>query len=46
MLGREDLLLETMQLVRDNGFSWKNDWFIPGIFPESAPASNQLSMHT
>ncbi|KAK7462273.1 hypothetical protein VKT23_007874 [Stygiomarasmius scandens] len=44
--GREDLLLETMQLVRDNGFSWKNDWFIPGIFPESAPASNQLSMHT
>lgn len=31
--GKEDQLTETMQLVRDSGFSWKNDWFVDGIFP-------------
>ncbi|KAJ7728415.1 hypothetical protein DFH07DRAFT_782203 [Mycena maculata] len=34
--GQEDELIETMHLVRENGFSWKNDWFVPGIFPEEA----------
>ncbi|KAJ6595746.1 hypothetical protein DFH09DRAFT_146534, partial [Mycena vulgaris] len=29
---KEDELIETMQLVRDSGFSWKNDWFTPETF--------------
>ncbi|KAL0569595.1 hypothetical protein V5O48_012368 [Marasmius crinis-equi] len=27
LAGKEDMLVETMQLLRDSGFSWKNDWF-------------------
>ncbi|KAG6827511.1 hypothetical protein H0H92_011483 [Tricholoma furcatifolium] len=33
---QEDLLLETMQLVRDQGFSWKDDWYTPATFPTEA----------
>ncbi|KAJ7686648.1 hypothetical protein B0H17DRAFT_1071405 [Mycena rosella] len=35
-LDQEDELIETMQLVRDSGFSWKNDWFTPETFPQVA----------
>ncbi|KAI5833318.1 hypothetical protein K523DRAFT_343192 [Schizophyllum commune Tattone D] len=31
--GKEDQLVETMQLLRDTGYSWKNDWFVEGKFP-------------
>jgi hypothetical protein len=44
--GMETELLETMQLVRNQGFSWKNDWFIDGIFPQQAVPLSQLSMQT
>jgi hypothetical protein len=44
--GQEDMLIETMELARNSGFSWKNDWFVPGIFPTSAPGIDQLSMQT
>ncbi|KAH9480851.1 hypothetical protein JR316_0007453 [Psilocybe cubensis] len=44
--GKEAELLETMQLVRDSGYSWKNDWFVDSIFPKQAVPSNQLTMQT
>ncbi|KAL1705246.1 hypothetical protein EV121DRAFT_258782 [Schizophyllum commune] len=31
--GKEDQLVETMQFLRDTGYSWKNDWFVEGKFP-------------
>ncbi|KIY62722.1 hypothetical protein CYLTODRAFT_383261 [Cylindrobasidium torrendii FP15055 ss-10] len=34
--GKEDQLLETMKLVRDRGYSWKNDWFTDATFPKEA----------
>lgn len=34
--GKEAQLLETMQLVRDSGFSWKNDWYTEANFPKTA----------
>ncbi|KAJ8080065.1 hypothetical protein PM082_016892 [Marasmius tenuissimus] len=34
--GQESMLLETMQLVRNQGFSWKNDWYQDGTFPKTA----------
>ncbi|KAK7037318.1 hypothetical protein VNI00_011309 [Paramarasmius palmivorus] len=37
--GKEDELLETMQLLRDRGFSWKNDWFTDANFPKEAVTS-------
>ncbi|KAJ7185544.1 hypothetical protein C8R46DRAFT_1207694 [Mycena filopes] len=33
---KTDELIETMQLARNAGFSWKNDWFTPQIFPQEA----------
>jgi len=44
--GKETTLLETMQLVRDTGFSWKNDWFTDTIFPRTAVPANELNMQT
>ncbi|KAF5385674.1 hypothetical protein D9757_005543 [Collybiopsis confluens] len=44
--GQEDQLVETMQLVRNAGFSWKNDWFTDAIFPKSAPGLADLTMQT
>ncbi|KAJ3711734.1 hypothetical protein C8R42DRAFT_334064 [Lentinula raphanica] len=44
--GQESQLIETMQLVRDAGFSWKNDWFTPDIFPKTAPGLADLNMQT
>ncbi|KAF5348470.1 hypothetical protein D9756_009679 [Leucocoprinus leucothites] len=44
--GKESTLLETMQLVRDTGFSWKNDWFTDAIFPKTAVPGNKLNMQT
>ncbi|KAL1745004.1 hypothetical protein HDZ31DRAFT_82266 [Schizophyllum fasciatum] len=32
--GKEDQLLKTMELVKDSGYSWKNDWFVEGKFPK------------
>ncbi|KAG7088019.1 hypothetical protein E1B28_012056 [Marasmius oreades] len=43
--GQEDLLLETMQLLRDAGFSWKNDWFQESIFPKEAATNLNMSTH-
>ncbi|KAL0569592.1 hypothetical protein V5O48_012365, partial [Marasmius crinis-equi] len=43
LTGQEDMLLETMQLLRDAGFSWKNDWFQEGIFPQEAVTT--FTMH-
>ncbi|KAK7025519.1 hypothetical protein VNI00_015953 [Paramarasmius palmivorus] len=37
--GKEDELLETMQLLRDRGFSWENDWFTDANFPKEAVTS-------
>ncbi|KAF8891202.1 hypothetical protein BD779DRAFT_1513791, partial [Infundibulicybe gibba] len=42
--GKEDELIETMQLVRNSGFSWKNDWFVEGIFPKVAVT--EFTQHT
>ncbi|KAF8161852.1 hypothetical protein BJ912DRAFT_311452 [Pholiota molesta] len=44
--GQESQLLETMQLVRDSGFSWKNDWFTDAIFPKQAVPLAELTMQT
>ncbi|KAF8157818.1 hypothetical protein B0H34DRAFT_430303 [Crassisporium funariophilum] len=44
--GKESELLETMQLVRDTGFSWKNNWFTDTIFPKAAVPLNKLNMQT
>ena len=44
--GKEATLLETMQLVRDTGFSWKNNWFTDAIFPKTAVPANELNMQT
>ncbi|KAJ3557506.1 hypothetical protein NP233_g11721 [Leucocoprinus birnbaumii] len=44
--GKEATLLETMQLVRDTGFSWKNNWFTDAIFPKAAVPANKLNMQT
>lgn len=35
-LGKEDELIETMQLARNSGFSWKNDWYTAATFPQVA----------
>ncbi|PBK75252.1 hypothetical protein ARMSODRAFT_993246 [Armillaria solidipes] len=37
--GREDILIETMQLVRDSGFSWKDDWYTEATFAREAVTS-------
>ena len=44
--GKEAELLETMQLVRNSGFSWKNDWFTDAIFPKQAVPADKLTMQT
>ncbi|KAJ7583639.1 hypothetical protein C8J56DRAFT_954591 [Mycena floridula] len=40
-----DQLIETMQMVRDSGFSWKDDWFVPGIFPTQAVTTFTSQTH-
>ncbi|KAJ6595743.1 hypothetical protein DFH09DRAFT_146500 [Mycena vulgaris] len=42
---KEDELIETMQLVRDSGFSWKNDWFTPETFPKVATSVFIMQTH-
>ncbi|PPQ71690.1 hypothetical protein CVT26_007657 [Gymnopilus dilepis] len=44
--GMESELLETMQLVRNQGFSWKTNWFTDAIFPKQAVLPSQLTMQT
>ncbi|KAJ4481886.1 hypothetical protein J3R30DRAFT_3669016 [Lentinula aciculospora] len=44
--GQESQLIETMQLVRNAGFSWKNNWFTADIFPKTAPGLADLNMQT
>ncbi|KAF8881189.1 hypothetical protein CPB85DRAFT_1340602 [Mucidula mucida] len=34
--GKEDMLVELMGLVRDSGFSWKNDWYTDDKFAKKA----------
>ncbi|KAJ7512670.1 hypothetical protein B0H11DRAFT_3400 [Mycena galericulata] len=41
----EDQLIETMQLARNSGFSWKNDWFTPEIFPQEADTTFSMQTH-
>ncbi|KAJ7158371.1 hypothetical protein C8R43DRAFT_995745 [Mycena crocata] len=42
---KEDELIETMQLARDSGFSWKNNWFTPGTFPKVATTVFTMQTH-
>jgi len=42
---KEDELIETMQLVRNSGFSWKNDWFQPDIFPQDSDTTFSMQTH-
>ncbi|KAF7360399.1 hypothetical protein MVEN_00769700 [Mycena venus] len=42
---KEDELIETMQLARNAGFSWKNDWFTPEIFPREATTVFTMQTH-
>jgi hypothetical protein len=42
---QEDSLIQTMQLARNAGFSWKNDWFQPGIFPQEADTTFSMMTH-
>ncbi|KAK7044649.1 hypothetical protein R3P38DRAFT_2879974 [Favolaschia claudopus] len=42
---KEDELIETMQLVRNSGFSWKNDWFTPATFPQTAVTTFTMQTH-
>ncbi|KAJ7033743.1 hypothetical protein C8F04DRAFT_1104026 [Mycena alexandri] len=42
---KEDELIETMQLARNAGFSWKNDWFTPEIFPKEADTTFSMQTH-
>ncbi|KAF8827372.1 hypothetical protein HHX47_DHR4000065 [Lentinula edodes] len=44
--GQESQLIETMKLVRNAGFSWKDDWFTADIFPKTAPGLADLNMQT
>ncbi|KAJ6488040.1 hypothetical protein C8R45DRAFT_1097879 [Mycena sanguinolenta] len=43
--GQEDQLIETMQLARNAGFSWKNDWFTPQDFPQEADTTFSMMTH-
>ncbi|KAJ7816814.1 hypothetical protein B0H13DRAFT_2293030 [Mycena leptocephala] len=42
---KADELIETMHLVRDSGFSWKNDWFTPATFPQVATTVFTMQTH-
>ncbi|KAJ7851852.1 hypothetical protein B0H14DRAFT_2761195 [Mycena olivaceomarginata] len=42
---KEDELIETMQLARNTGFSWKNDWFTPATFPKVATTVFTMQTH-
>ncbi|RDB14685.1 hypothetical protein Hypma_016508 [Hypsizygus marmoreus] len=43
--GKEDILLETMQLVRNQGFSWKNDWYTEAAFPKTSVTALSQRTH-
>ncbi|KAG6888531.1 hypothetical protein C0995_007643 [Termitomyces sp. Mi166 len=43
--GKEDLLLETMHLVRNQGFSWKTSWYTDATFPKDAVTSFTQQTH-
>ncbi|TFK34186.1 hypothetical protein BDQ12DRAFT_636697 [Crucibulum laeve] len=43
--GKEAELLETMQLVRNSGFSWKNNWFTDADFPKTAVTTFTQQTH-
>ncbi|KAG6889850.1 hypothetical protein C0992_003829 [Termitomyces sp. T32_za158] len=43
--GKEDQLLETMQLVRNQGFSWKTDWYTDATFPKDAVTTFTQQTH-
>ncbi|KAG6917303.1 hypothetical protein DXG01_003144 [Tephrocybe rancida] len=43
--GQEALLLETMQLVRNQGFSWKEHWYTDADFPKVPVTSFTQETH-
>ncbi|KAF9026467.1 hypothetical protein BDZ89DRAFT_1102091 [Hymenopellis radicata] len=43
--GKEDMLVELMGLVRDSGFSWKNDWYTDDKFVKEAVTSFATYTH-
>ncbi|KAF9054822.1 hypothetical protein BJ165DRAFT_1382530 [Panaeolus papilionaceus] len=43
--GKETQLLETMQLVRNQGFSWKDNWFTDADFPKTVPQTLTMQTH-
>ncbi|PPR06314.1 hypothetical protein CVT24_001026 [Panaeolus cyanescens] len=43
--GKESQLLETMQLVRNQGYSWKDRWFTDAAFPKVPPSSTNMQTH-
>ncbi|KAF5377925.1 hypothetical protein D9615_006767 [Tricholomella constricta] len=42
---KEALLLETMQLVRDQGFSWKNSFYTDAAFPKTSVTAFSQRTH-
>ncbi|KIJ34650.1 hypothetical protein M422DRAFT_263212 [Sphaerobolus stellatus SS14] len=43
--GNEDMLIETMQLVKASGFDWKNDYFTDAAFPKEAVTDMTMQNH-
>ncbi|KAF8074091.1 hypothetical protein FPV67DRAFT_786999 [Lyophyllum atratum] len=43
--GKEALLLETMTLVRNQGFSWKNNWYTDAAFPKNSVTALSQQTH-
>ncbi|KAF9054831.1 hypothetical protein BJ165DRAFT_1399979 [Panaeolus papilionaceus] len=43
--GKESQLLETMQLVRNQGYSWKSKWFTDAAFPKQAVTRTNSQTH-
>ncbi|KAG6899748.1 hypothetical protein C0993_007235 [Termitomyces sp. T159_Od127] len=43
--GQEEQLLETMQLVRNQGFSWKTNWYTDATFPKDAVTTFTQQTH-
>ncbi|KAF8577243.1 hypothetical protein K439DRAFT_1534004 [Ramaria rubella] len=43
--GQENVLIETMQLVKQSGFDWYNDWFTEAAFPKEAVTDFTMQNH-
>ncbi|KAF7329741.1 hypothetical protein MKEN_00237400 [Mycena kentingensis (nom. inval.)] len=42
---KTDELIETMHLVRETGFSWKENWFQPNTFPQDSVGTFIMQTH-